>query len=193
MSADTLQRHAGIEWDETLRRLRVYIQRRVGDRQLAEDITQDVIVRSIAAGALDRVDNPIGWLIRSASNAIIDHYRVQRRHEPIGAASDGVWVDAVGDDDDAGRQLAHCVQPLVGRLDPIYREAVTWIDLEGRTQAAAARAAGVSLSGMKSRVQRGRRQLRALMTECCAITVDRRGAPTHVQPHQGSACSCSER
>jgi hypothetical protein len=45
------------------------------------------------------------------------------------------------------------------------------------------------LSGMKSRVQRARRQLKALMTECCHITIDRRGTPTDVQPR--GACACT--
>ena len=73
MGVQTAQPDTRIEWDETLSLVRRYVTSRVGDRQLAEDITQDVFVRSIANGALDRVDNPVAWLIRSASNAIIDH------------------------------------------------------------------------------------------------------------------------
>ncbi|MBA3396016.1 MAG: hypothetical protein H0T89_25520 [Deltaproteobacteria bacterium] len=37
---------------------------------------------------------------------------------------------------------------------------------------------GISVSGMKSRVQRGRAQLRELFERCCEIAVDARGKPT---------------
>jgi hypothetical protein len=47
-------------------------------------------------------------------------------------------------------------------------------DLEGVTQAEAARRAGVSVSGMKSRVQRARQQLRTIVEECCRVDLDRR-------------------
>jgi DNA-directed RNA polymerase specialized sigma24 family protein len=83
MGVQTAPLDARIEWDETLDRIRSFVASRVGDRQVAEDITQDVIVRSIATGALDRVDNPIGWLIRSASNAVIDHFRTHRRADAL--------------------------------------------------------------------------------------------------------------
>ena len=182
---------AQLEWAETIERLRRFVASRVGDRALAEDITQDVIVRSIAAGALDQVDNPLGWLIRSASNAVIDHHRTRRRGVPLDARVEpsGDDVEALLEPDERAT-LVGCVRPMVDRLDPVYREAITWVDLEGWTQAAAAEAAGISVSGMKSRVQRARRQVRSMITSCCAVEVDRRGAPTEVA-HRGQGCSCS--
>ena len=185
----------GVEWAETLDRLNRFVASRVGDRRTAEDITHDVIVRSIAAGALERVDNPIAWLFRSASNAVVDHHRARRRLEPLDDDMAAGVARPTGDDgaddapDDTVEQLARCVQPLVARLDPIYRDAITWIDLEGRPQHEAAAAAGVSLSGMKSRVQRARRQLKGLITACCEVDVDRRGTPIDARPR--TACGCT--
>jgi RNA polymerase sigma-70 factor (ECF subfamily) len=46
----------------------------------------------------------------------------------------------------------------------------------------AAEREGVSLSGMKSRVQRGRRLLRELFEACCEIALDARGKPTDFTP-----------
>jgi len=194
MAQRTVSTGADAEWRETLDRLRRFVASRVGDPQVAEDITQDVIVRSIAAGALDRVDNPIGWLIRSASNAVIDHHRTARRHETIDDRRAGRWDDhqlLEGDTADTVAQLTRCVQPQVAHLAPAYRDAITWIDLEGRTQAEAASAAGISLSGMKSRVQRARRQLKGLITSCCEVELDRRGGPTDVRPRASCGCSAA--
>ena len=90
MNADVIADETGRtelndSWTETLDRVRAFVATRVDDRELAADITQDVIVRSIASGALDRVDNPAAWLYRSARNAVIDHYRTRRSSDPLTA------------------------------------------------------------------------------------------------------------
>ena len=53
----------------------------------------------------------------------------------------------------------------IRQLPPAYREAVTLADLEGVSQADAAARAGVPTSGMKSRIQRGRHQLKAVLED----------------------------
>jgi RNA polymerase sigma-70 factor (ECF subfamily) len=64
---------------------------------------------------------------------------------------------------------------MVERLSEDYRQAVTLVDLEGMPQHEAAARLGLSASGMKSRLQRGRRQLREMLEACCLIALDRRG------------------
>ncbi|HSB60725.1 MAG TPA: sigma factor-like helix-turn-helix DNA-binding protein, partial [Vicinamibacteria bacterium] len=66
-------------------------------------------------------------------------------------------------------------RPLIGRLPGSTRRAIERVELEGMSQRAAAEAEGLSLSGMKSRVQRGRERLREMLLDCCAIALDRRG------------------
>lgn len=95
-------------------------------------------------------------------------------------------------DDDEGaalRELATCLTPMLGQLSPAYLEAIRLVDLEGATQQEAAQRA-VSLSGMKSRVQRGRQQLRAVLEECCRIDLDRRGGISAYAARHPDACRC---
>ena len=179
-------------WNETLDRLRAYVANRVGDAETAADITQDVLLRSIASGALARADNPIAWLYRSAQNAIIDHYRTRRRHEPL---DDQFERSPDGNEEGDGpnvatRELARCLQPLIHQLEPIYRDALTRVDIDGQTHQQAADQLGITVSGMKSRVQRGRRQLRETLTGCCAVQIDQAGAVADYR-HDGGDCSCS--
>ena len=82
-------------------------------------------------------------------------------------------------------ELAHCLRPLLLGLPAEQRRAVEMIDLDGLPQAEAARREGVSLSGMKSRVQRGRRRLAQLLDSCCALTLDARGLPMDYTPSSG--------
>lgn len=186
-----IRQQLGAAWDETFAQLRSFIAVRVGNDDIAADIAQDVLVRSIAAGALQRVDNPAAWLYRSARNAVIDHYRTRHVHDPLGPAAE-VWPESEPGDDrpnDATRDLAACLQPVMARLPEIYRDALDRVDLAGQSHHHAALEVGISTSGMKSRVQRARRLLKDLLTDCCAVQVDRLGAVAAYQPKAGP-CGC---
>jgi len=189
---------ADVEWAETLRRITTFVTNRTGDPELAADITQDVVVRSIASGALERVDDVTAWLYRSARNAVIDHHRTRRTGVPLPDADR--WPDpdasaAVHDSDDpngpnaATRELARCLLPLLDRLPPEARDALTRVDLDGQTHQQAADQLGISVSGMKSRVQRARRRLRDLVTGCCTVQLDHLGGVSDYQrPSAGCGC-----
>lgn len=178
-------------WVETLDRVRAFVAARVGDPELAADITQDVVVRSIASGALDRADNPAAWLYRSARNAVIDHYRTRRTHDPFDG--DDAWPDPgpLGDEpNDATRELARCLQPMLRGLPAAAREALTRVDVDGQTHQQAAAQLGLSVSGMKSRVQRARRQLKDRLEQCCTVGLDRTGGVSSYRPTAPSSCGC---
>ena len=181
-------------WHETFARLRSFIAARVRNDDVAADIAQDVLVRSIAAGALQNVNNPTAWLYRSARNAVIDHYRTRHIHDPLDQAAEQ-WPEPAPDDNrpnEATRDLAGCLQPLLAQLPEIYRDALDRVDIAGQSHHAAAAELNISTSGMKSRVQRARRQLKELLTDSCAVQVDRLGAVTSYHPNSGT-CGCSDR
>ena len=105
------------------------------------------------------------------------------------AASGDEWSDAdveTGTDaePDAAAALAACLTPLVRSLPEPYREALLLTDIGGLTQAEAARRLGISASGMKSRVQRGRAKLKAALLGCCEIELDRRGTVLDYRPRR---------
>ena len=118
------------------------------------------------------------------------------REQPTGTGQDA-WLELPVEAEDADlvqEELSRCLRPLLGGLPPEQRRAVEMIDLEGMAQADAARREGVSVSGMKSRVQRGRRRLAQLLDACCALTLDARGLPMDytptTRPGPGS-CGCA--
>ncbi len=82
------------------------------------------------------------------------------------------WLD---DQQATLSELAACIRPLVDALPADYRRALELTDFEGHSQGDAARIEGISLSGMKSRVQRGRRHFATLVKQCCDVTTDSRG------------------
>jgi RNA polymerase sigma-70 factor, ECF subfamily len=178
-------------WIETRAELLAFVERRVANRETAEDIVHDLLER------LHRTDpatitNVHAWLYRSARNAIVDHYRTR------GAIPVDVVVDELAGVDDARsanepaaavQELARCLRPLVNQLPDEYRDAVTLVDLDGHTHHAAAQLVGVSTSGMKSRVQRGRKKLAALLHDCCVI--DTSGGAIDDYTPRDEVCHCN--
>jgi RNA polymerase sigma-70 factor (ECF subfamily) len=73
--------------------------------------------------------------------------------------------------------IAAVLRPFVAQLPPSYREVVLLSELDELPHAVVAERLGMSVSGVKSRVQRGRAQLRQLLERCCQIALDARGAP----------------
>ncbi len=105
--------------------------------------------------------------------------------------SDGQNHSSEDDGRAALRELAACMAPMLRQLSPAYRQALTLADLEGVSQAEAAKRAGVTISGMKSRVQRGRKQLKAVLEECCRIQLDRRGTIVEYERRTPESCGPS--
>lgn len=166
-------------WRELEGRLRPFVARRVPTPADADDVVQEVMLR-LSRGLPDlRDDDRFGpWVYRIARNAIADHLRDRVRH-PL-AGDDRVLDDlppAPDDDEerDAERALAIYVAHLVATLPSPYREALTLVELEGLSHKEAAALAGVTLTAMKSRVRRGRAEVRRLLEACCAIALDARG------------------
>jgi RNA polymerase sigma-70 factor (ECF subfamily) len=193
--ASTTAPELSVTWDEVRAQLRALIGRRVGDPEAVEDLVQEVLLRLSAAATGDEpIRNVSQWLNRVARNATIDYYRTRRHLDPIEAAAQvadpSAWPFADATDDQAARELSHCLRPLLERLPDASREALVLTDLDGLTQAAAATALGLSFSGMKSRVQRARHQLRALLVACCPVLLDRRGTIVDYTPPARS-CGCA--
>jgi RNA polymerase sigma-70 factor (ECF subfamily) len=196
-----------LPWQELDGNLRAFIARRVRNPADVDDLVQRVLLQIVkGVGTLRDAERLHAWVYRTARNVLVDHYRAtaSRREHAGGDATDLEDVEAAAafrhaaaprdptneDERAALRELAACLSPMIGQLTPAYREAVRIVDLEGATQHEAARRAGVSLSGMKSRVQRGRQQLRAVLEACCRIDLDRRGAISDYAARHPGACGC---
>jgi len=166
-------------WQEIERQLRPFVVRRLSNPDDAGDVLQEIYLR-IQTGITGLRDTErFGpWVYQVARNALADHGRSQARHHPTGsAASDprASLSDSGEEEGEAERDLARHLAAFVAALPSPYREAITLTELEGMTQKDAGELLGLSPSGMKSRVQRGRRQLQRLLQACCEIAIDQRG------------------
>lgn len=158
-------------WQEHKARLRAYISRRVSNSHDVDDILQEVFLKAhVNLHAVKSHGSISGWLYRIAYNSIVDHYRSQRPLETLPDKLAAVEVER-----DQIAELATCLQPLIANLPDIYRVALVLSEIEGRPQKEVADLLGISLSGAKSRVQRGREKLRQRLLECCDIETGQGG------------------
>jgi RNA polymerase sigma-70 factor (ECF subfamily) len=180
-----------VSWEAVETRLRPFVERRVSAPDV-EDVMQDVFLRMHKGLASLRDEERFtSWLFQIARSSIAEHARTRVRHPlPTDVESEPPAAPSDDDDRDAARALAGCVSLFVAQLPSPYREAVTLVELEGLPTREAATIVGISVSGMKSRVQRGREQLRGMFDRCCEIALDARGKPTDYSPRQKPCVSC---
>lgn len=169
-------------------RLRAYIAKRV-DAAFVDDILSEILLRAVThRDTFNQTDNPLAWLHTVAGNLITDHYRRLAAenaalHELQLEATEVVTVD----EPDSRRELAPCLKPMIEALPESYREALLLTEIDGLTQAEAAARKGISVSGMKSRVQRGRDKLKVALLRCCEVEVNRQGRIVDHTPRGGNS------
>lgn len=169
-------------WTELSADLRRFIRRRVSDEHQADDLLQETFLRiHHSLGTLGDADRLAAWVYQVARNVIRDHYR----KSPHRTAD---WNEAdYPDEFDAAATSAGCragdwLGELIRELPDGYREAVQLSEVEGLPQQVVADRLGLSLSGAKSRIQRGRAMLKQSLDQCCTFEFDRRGNLLDMEP-----------
>jgi RNA polymerase sigma-70 factor, ECF subfamily len=159
-------------WEVLHDRLYRFILSRVDNPDDAQDILQSVFFKIHASldtvRELERIES---WVFQITRNCIKDYYR--RPGKAILDENIPVFDEYASHDPTF--QVAEYVHEVVSSLPSKYREAIELTDYQGMSQQDAARIVGISVSGMKSRVQRARAMVREIMQACCHFEFDTRG------------------
>ncbi len=169
------------------------LQRFVAGRvpaQDVEDVLHDVFVRmQRGLGEVRDGERLTAWVYQIARNAIADHYRRPVRRRELPTADLTALPLAADEAGEVPVELTAAVLRFVAQLPAADRQALELTDLQGLTQAEAARRLGLSVPGMKSRVQRARARLREVLDACCRIEVDVRGRIVDCEPRDRAAAT----
>lgn len=168
---------------ENHRAFLAFLERRVGDRALAEDLLQDAFTRN-----LDRLsDIPdealVPWFYKVLRNAAIDRHRRKGAEERALAAFTQELADAAQPDEEFHREICACVGRLANTLKPEYAEVLRAVDVEETPVKIFAETAGLTASNAGVRLFRAREALRKQVTASCGTCAE----------HGCLDCSCGKR
>lgn len=173
-------------WEDYCCRLLAFLRSRVSDDAEAEDLLQEVFIRIHQhLCCLPPPEKMNGWIYQIARNLVIDHYRRRRLTVELPPdLPDEVETDEV----DTQAELAFSIKELVDRLPNPYRDALILTEFQGMSQVELAERLNLSVSAVKSRVQRARDKLRDMILACCHVELDRRGK---VIDYYERCCCCN--
>lgn len=177
-------------WAESRNRLHSFIARRVKNDADADDILQDVFFK--IHQNIDKLKDPekiYPWVFQTSRNAIADHYR-NNKAEFTSADEDAEVFAFEPDDSSVEEEVLGWLQPMIGELPMKYRDAVRLADIEGVTQKEMAERLNISLSGAKSRVQRGREKLKELLLDCCRFEFGQSGKIVEYRQQKEECAAC---
>ncbi len=141
--------------------------RLTGDREDAQDLVQEVLLRVRRGLATYQPGSLEGWLSRITTNAFLDEMRRRRRRpvELVPAVVEGA-ADAGGDAAAAldRAKLPADIEAALRSLPPEFRAAVVLCDVVGLDYAEIAEALGIPLGTVRSRIHRGRALLRGRLS-----------------------------
>ena len=153
-----------------------FLERRLGDSALAEDVLQEAFRKVIDRP--DRVppeaneDVLVKWFYRSLRNAAIDQFRrkgaAARAADAFARELDGVAPASP----DIHQEICACITRLASTLKPEYAEALQKIDIEGVTVKTFAAERQLSASNAGVRVFRAREALKKRVMESCGTCAE---------------------
>jgi RNA polymerase sigma factor (sigma-70 family) len=150
-----------------------FLERRLGDRALAEDILQEAFARGIERlDTLRQDESAVAWFYRVLRNAVIDHHRrrsaAERALESFAAEIEG----HAEPEQEVRGAICQCVTRLAKTLKPEYRDALERIEVEGVAVKDFAEEQGISASNAAVRVFRAREALRKQVAVSCGTCAE---------------------
>lgn len=150
-----------------------FLVRRVGDRDVAEDILQDAFTKVIARPAVaPDAEAVVPWFYRLLRNAVIDRYR---RAETAAQALESFAKELEQREaapPEIESEICACVSRLAGTLKPEYADVIQQIDVAGMSVKSFAETHGLSASNAGVRVFRARDALKKRVTESCGTCAE---------------------
>jgi RNA polymerase sigma-70 factor (ECF subfamily) len=155
------------------RQFLAFLQRRVDDRAIAEDILQGAYLRALESkGRLRADESAVAWFYRILRNAVIDHYR--RRTSENGALDR--WgrelESATAPEPQLEETACQCIAGALDVIAPSYAEFLREVDLKEGDLAVYARGHGITIGNAAVRAHRARAALRKQLIRCCGTCAE---------------------
>ncbi len=166
-----MKKNTLIIWKNLNARLINFINQKVKNLDRAKDINQDVFIKVFSKiDTLKDKDKMIPWIYQITRNEINNYFRKHKFSNEIEISEKPEFLD-----ENLTLEFSKCITPMIDALPEKYKQAIHLTEIEGMSQKDLAKQLGISYSGAKSRVQRGRDMLKILFEQCCEISSDAYG------------------
>lgn len=160
-------------WEKFSPQIKSFIRKRIPENSVSDDILQEIFKKiHLSINTLNDDSKVESWIYQITRNTITDHYRKKKETDEL---SPKISVS------DNTLQKIDCksgvtsIRAIIETLPQPYAQALILTEFEGLTQKELAQKLGISIPGAKSRVQRGRKMLKAELDKCCCIKFNQHG------------------
>lgn len=162
-------------WGEFSTPLKKFIGKRVANEHDTDDILQEVFARIYKnINTLKEEKKIHAWVYRITRNVIVDFYREKKSTVLTELTED--LIAEMDEDLSVNEEVSACVKAMINHLPEKYKEAIILTEYHNLTQKELSTRLGLSVSGAKSRVQRGREMIKNMILDCCTLEFDKNGS-----------------
>lgn len=162
--------------DSYYNELKGYLINQTRDSELSEELLQEIMLKATLAHQKGvSVENIRAWFYAIARTTLYDHFRklsAEARLKSAFPSNEPIYEDQK---DELSGLIDKYLKPMIALLPEKYAVPLILSDLENIPQKTIAEQLGLSLTAVKSRVQRARKQLLALIYDCCIVETDKNG------------------
>ncbi len=160
-----------------------FLTKRVGSRDIAEDILQEAFVRGMErGGALRQDETAVAWFYRVLRNAVIDHFRKEAADIRAMENWRQAWEREPAADEETRHEVCGCLHDFLGTLKPEYRLALELVDMQGESLKTLAGAAEITAGNAAVRLHRAREALRKQISRACDVCAEHGCLDCHCKP-----------
>lgn len=191
-----MEKELEIVWRKLHDPLRAFISSKVKPEADVDDLVQDTFVK--IKMNLEKLKDPsklTSWVYQIARNTVNDFFRKNKKLIAEGKNSENEPIENDETYDELliksqTEEFSQYAAFLINKLPEKYRDAVYLSDIKGIGQKEIAEKLNLSLSGAKSRIQRGRLQIKEMVLQCCDVNADVYGNIVDFKPKPKCGGNC---
>jgi len=160
-----------IIWDKFSESLKRFIYSRVKNDELTNDLLQEIFIKiHLNIHKIKKQESIKSWIYTITNNTINDYFKKQSKRNNLNSETIE-FNNKIATEHSA----KDCLLPLINNLPSTYKKALLLSEINGLKQADVAKILNISLSGAKSRIQRGRNLLKEGFIACCDYKLNKSG------------------
>jgi RNA polymerase sigma factor (sigma-70 family) len=148
-----------------------FLQSRVGNREVAEDILQAAFVKTFERGDEIRDhDSAVAWFYRVLRNAIVDHHRRQAVDLRFKNAASKEQEPA--EDPELEKAVCRCVKEIIPTLKAEYADILQKVEMGGAAVTDIAKSENITPNNAMVRLHRARKALHGRLVQTCGTCTE---------------------